>query len=120
MSYKLDKKGITDIQKADFIVEYNHRQGLKIEETEDAIYALEKNEIIVSGEPQINPNYEKEVEDANRQKFEREFFETSIGWIRRSVKMKDGSTKDFLSDLLMQIKAGIELGQDVKIINNAQ
>ena len=30
--------------------------------------------------------------------------------------MKDGSKKDFLSDLLLSIKAGLELGVDVRII----
>ena len=52
-----------------------------------------------------------------RQKnFEKEFFNTSLGWIRRKVQMKDGSVKDFLSDLLIPIKAGMELGQNVEII----
>ena len=30
--------------------------------------------------------------------------------------MKDGSKKDFLSDLLLQIKAGLELGQNIEIV----
>ena len=30
--------------------------------------------------------------------------------------MKDGSKKDFLSDMLLQIKAGLELGNTIKII----
>ena len=47
---------------------------------------------------------------------EKEFFETSLGWIRRKVNMKDGSKKDFLSDLLLQIKAGLELGQNIEIV----
>ena len=40
MSYKLNKP-YTEIQKIDFIVKYNHNQGLKIEETNNALYALE-------------------------------------------------------------------------------
>lgn len=40
MSYKLIKP-YTDKQRADFIVKYNHSQGLNIEETETALYALE-------------------------------------------------------------------------------
>ncbi len=40
MSHKLDKP-FTGKEKADFIVEYNHNKGLRIEETETAIYALE-------------------------------------------------------------------------------
>lgn len=40
MSYKLEKP-YTNNQKIDFIVKYNHNRGLKIEETDKAIYALE-------------------------------------------------------------------------------
>jgi len=117
MSYKLEKnEQYTEIKRADFIAEYNHRMGLIIEETDEAIYALEKNEKMQDGVPVINEHYEDEMAEFRRQKFEKEFFETSLGWIRRSVNMKDGSKKDFLSDLLLQIKAGLEMGVDVKII----
>lgn len=64
----------------------------------------------------INPNYEQEQAEAREKQFNNEFFQTSLGWIRRKVNMKDGSTKDFLADLLLPIKAGLELGQKVVII----
>lgn len=64
----------------------------------------------------INPNYEQEQAEARKKQFNNEFFKTSLGWIRRKVNMKDGSTKDFLADLLLPIKAGLELGQKVVII----
>ena len=119
MSYKLDKPH-TDKDFADFVCKYNHRKGLEIQETDKAVFALEKNEMIVNGTPIINPNYEYELAEKRRQMFEKEFFETSLGWIRRTVTMKDGSTKDFLSDMLMQIKAGIELGKEVMIVTYKQ
>ena len=116
MSYKLEKPD-TDFERADFIVEYNHKRGMLIEETEDGtLYALEKNEILVNGVAEINPNYEEELSEQRESLFNQEFFQTSLGWIRRQVNMKDGSKKDFLSDLLLQIKAGLELGQNVEII----
>ena len=59
MSYKLEKP-YTDTQRADFIIEYNRKNGLKIEETQNALFALEANEIIVDGEPVINPDYEQQ------------------------------------------------------------
>ena len=71
---------------------------------------------INNGELVKVPNPEEVIYQKNKSKFEREFFKTSIGWIRRKVTMKDGSVKDFLADLLLSIKAGIELGQEVKII----
>ena len=49
MSYKLDKP-YTDEQRANFIVEYNHNQGLIIEETDTALYALESYEKLVDDE----------------------------------------------------------------------
>ncbi len=61
-------------------------------------------------------NYQELILQKRRENFEREFFETSLGWIRRKVSMKDGSVKDFLADLLLPIKAGMELGQNVEII----
>ena len=116
MSYKLEKP-CTDIQRADFIVQYNHNQGLNIEETESAIYALLENEYLTeAGVPAVNPNYETQKAQERQQLFEQEFFQTSLGWIRRKVNMQDGAKKDFLSDLLLQIKAGLELGQSVEII----
>ncbi len=54
-------------------------------------------------------NYRQEI-------FEKEFFNTSLGWIRREVRMKDGSTRNFLSDLLLQIKAGLDMGVNVSIL----
>ena len=43
MAYILEKP-YSDKEKADFIVEYNHKLGLKIEETESKLFALENNE----------------------------------------------------------------------------
>ncbi len=119
MSYTLQKP-YTDKQRADFIVKYNHNQGLRIENIDGNLFALEKDEIIKDGEAIKNPDYELEQSLARKEVFEREFFETSLGWIRRKVSMKDGSTKDFLSDLLLPIKAGLELGQSVEIITYMQ
>ena len=45
MSYKLNKQ-YTEKQKADFIVVHNHQNGRDIEITEDAVYALEANEMM--------------------------------------------------------------------------
>jgi len=60
MSYKLEKP-YTEEQRLNFIVEYNHNQGLTIEQTETALYALEANEIIQDGKVVINPNYSVEL-----------------------------------------------------------
>ena len=55
-------------------------------------------------------------EKARRDQFYRDFFETSLGFIRRQVTMQDGSTKDFLSDLLPSIAMALNLGHVATII----
>ena len=67
-----------------------------------------------------NPNYEEIKAKYRKEDFEKEFFHTSLGWVRRKVTMKDGSIKDFLSDLLLQIKAGLDIGQVVNILTYKQ
>ena len=67
MSYKLTKP-YTEKQKLNFIVQYNHNKNLTIEETTEALYALEANEIMVDGEPQVDPDYEakQDAKEAER------------------------------------------------------
>lgn len=56
-------------------------------------------------------------EEAERRKrFHSEFFNTSLGYIRRQVTMQDGSQKDFLSDLLPAIDSSVNKGLTVNII----
>ncbi|MBR1681127.1 hypothetical protein IJ707_04985 [bacterium] len=66
MSYKLEKP-YTDKEKNNFIVQYNHQMGLQIEYTKSAIYALEKNEIMQNGEPMVNPDYEIELANIEKE-----------------------------------------------------
>ena len=150
MSYKLEYP-YTNIEKNDFIVEYNHRQGLRIEavdnlvtietvlqpaiideETQEIIqeeiieqkeeniptyYALEVYEKLVDGEVIDNTEeYEQEQIQAKQEEFNKEFFLTSLGYIRRKVNMSTGETKDFFSDLLPVISMGVQSGQTVPII----
>ena len=67
MSYKLEKP-YTEIERADFIVLHNHQNNRKIEETETALFALEDNEVMVDGEPQINPDYEEKQRQAEEER----------------------------------------------------
>jgi hypothetical protein len=64
----------------------------------------------------LNPNYEEEQAEKREAEFNKAFFNTSLGYIRRAVTMQNGSKKDFLSDLVLSIKAGLEQGLDVKIL----
>lgn len=150
MSYKLEYP-YTEAEKNDFIVEYNHRQGLRIEtvdnivtietviqpaiidpETQEVIqeevieqreenhptyYALQPYEKLVDGEVIDNTEeYNQEQIKLKETQFNKEFFLTSLGYIRRKVSMATGETKDFLSDLLPVISMGVQSGQTVPII----
>lgn len=66
MSYKLEKP-CTDVQRADFIVEYNHNKGLLIEETDKAIYALEAWELL-EGDEVIDNTEAYEAEQAQKER----------------------------------------------------
>ena len=52
--------------------------------------------------------------------FHKEFFNTSLGYIRRSVSMADGSHKDFLSDLLPTIAMAVNMNTSVSIITYSE
>ena len=74
------------------------------------------NYIISNGQIILNPDLEQILQRKRQQQFESDFFLTTLGWIRRKVNMKDGTAKDFLSDILLSVKAGLELGQNVELI----
>lgn len=62
-----------------------------------------------------NPNYEEEQAEKREADFNKAFFNTSLGYIRRAVTMADGSKKDFLSDLLPAIFASVSAGKTVNL-----
>ena len=96
MAYTL-LKPYTEKQRIDFIVTYNHGQGLMIEETDKAMYALLPNEIMVDGEPIVDTDYEEK----QRQKEKARIQELSM---TRS-DFFDGTIKAFGADdtALLQI-----------------
>ena len=54
----------------------------------------------------LNPNYDKEQKEKEEAEFNRKFFNTSLGYVRRDVHMKSGVVKDFLTDILPLLKEG--------------
>lgn len=80
MSYKIIKP-ITTQERADFIVEHNHNNGRRIEETDFALYALEAWELLKENTVIDNSDlYLEELEKEERKKIanlkltRREFF----------------------------------------------
>lgn len=64
----------------------------------------------------VNPDHTAEEKQKRINEFNKQFFNTSLGYIRRKVTMKDGTQKDFLSDLLPTIALAVNMGQEVNII----
>lgn len=58
----------------------------------------------------------EQTAEMKKVQFNKDFFKTSLGYIRRKVSMATGETKDFLSDLLPTISMGVQMGQPVTII----
>ena len=77
---------------------------------------LETNRPIIDGVFADTPEYEAEQIQKRSQEFNKQFFNTSLGYIRRKVTMANGEIKDFLSDLLPTISMGIQMGNPVQII----
>ena len=72
MSYRLNKP-FTAEEKDNFIFKYNQdcfHEGYhcRIEETDEALFALEDNEIMVDGEPVIDPDYEEKQKQAEEER----------------------------------------------------
>lgn len=62
--------------------------------------------IIQDGELIINPNYEEDKEKEKEEIFNANFFATSLGYVRRTVKMQNHDEVKFLSDILPLLEIG--------------
>lgn len=81
-------------------------ENKRIEIKNNKLYALADNEIVENGEIVIDND---RPERLKREQFEREFFETSLGWVRRQVTMQDGTVKNFLTDILPLLVVGVDV-----------
>ena len=121
MSYKLEKP-YTDEEYADFVVEHNHNNGLLIEETETAVYALEPNEIMGdAGVPVINPNYEAEQAQKERERLS--MLNLTAADVERAIYKAKGMDFDDVIALVEQYNktapmsaAGESTGIDIKAL----
>lgn len=51
----------------------------------------------------------EEIEADRQAQFDKEFFKTSLGYVRRNVSMKTGEVKDFLADILPMLEVGVPI-----------
>ena len=57
------KKPYSTIQRIEFVSKYSHQEGKKIFETNDALYAIEKNQTVIDGKVVEDVNYEKNLKE---------------------------------------------------------
>ena len=93
----------------------NNQGNCHIEETEPLTEQTQEGETITTKRYEIKANPVPTTEE-KQTRFNKEFFNTSLGYIRRKVNMSTGETKDFLSDLLPVISIGIQSGQTIPVI----
>lgn len=109
MSYKLQKP-YTEKQRLDFIVEYNHNQGLEIKETDTAIYALEAWEKFINGEvvADLESYKAKEFEYAHTKKvaeLKSELAALDVKRIRAMCEPSDYDGAFEVQDVLREVSA---------------
>lgn len=95
----------TNAQRAEFM-NYHINNGKRIEKYDNTLYALSENEIVENGEIVIDNERPKRL---RKEQFEREFFNTSLGWISRKVHMLNGDEWDFLKDIKSSLKVGAKI-----------
>lgn len=66
-------------------------------------YIYKRGKIVVDKE------FAEKLKSEREEQFNSQFFNTSLGYIRRRVTMKDGSVKDFLTDILPLLQAGVPI-----------
>ena len=110
MSYTLNKP-YTDEEYANFVVEHNHNNGLLIEETETAVYALEPNEIMGdAGVPVINPNYEAEQAQKERERLS--MLNLTAADVERAIYKAKGMDFDDVIALVEQYNQTAPMNED--------
>ena len=88
-------KPYTDKQRMDFIVEQNHKNGYEIRETENSLGAWGYTE--------------EEIQEQEQERIAKEFFNTSLGYVKRQVTMVTGDVRDFLFDIKPTLQVGVPI-----------
>ncbi len=62
------RKPFSSKERSEFVFKYNHKRLMRIEETGEAIYALEDNEIMQNGKPIVDVNYTERKKQAEKER----------------------------------------------------
>lgn len=80
------------------------------------IQQTEKNIVNYNGEFVFEEDIEDIKKSDRKKAFKKEFFKTSLGWIRRTVTKADGSHADFLLNYVPALKTALEMGLPYEIL----
>lgn len=97
-------------QVVDFIGELPEGYVLATEEQVEKINEDKLYYIVFNGELIINPEYDEIKKRQRELNFNKEFFNTSLGYVRRKFTNKNGEVKDFLSDAFPSLLLAFQQG----------
>lgn len=98
VDYNLNVYDITTVGDQDGFIVVSKELGEQIKSN--------PNNYVIDGDS-IREKTEEEKQAEEDAEFNKQFFNTSLGYVRRSVTMKDGSKKDFLTDILPLLQVGV-------------
>lgn len=94
-----------------------NKQGIKSYSVEEQIYynylADESRYMVQNNKIIEDPDYAERIKNIRKTGFEEQFFETSLGWIRRNPTLADGSRDNFLNNNLPLFAIALIAGQPV-------
>ncbi len=92
-------------------------QGIKSYSVEEQVYynyLSDEDKYIVQNNKIIeDPDYAEKVKKERETGFKEQFFETSLGWIRREPTLADGTKDNFLNNNLPLFAIALTTGQPV-------
>lgn len=101
MSYKINNA--TKKQRSDFIVKYNHQQGLRIEEGEDgSLYALESWEVL-EGDKVVSKLVEYEAEQKAKEKERISMLSLTAADVERAIYKAKGMDFEDILELVSNL-----------------
>lgn len=87
-------------------VEMMLEQGFYPYDDEDVFKVKAGEKLIENNTIVDNPDWENQQESKELEQFARDFFNTSLGYVRRRVTMQTGESRDFLFDIKPTLVVG--------------
>ena len=89
------------------LIQYGYKEFIEAEKldgyTYEITYLEDETQIVEVAQVVKTP------QEAQQEEFQREFFQTSLGYVRRKVSMQTGEIKDFLTDIVPRLRTGVPI-----------